>query len=534
MTTREDRETPAAGVPADLRAALAARGGGARLDLLLERPESVPALPADDLFHAIVDVGLADAHEIVRLASPEQFRTFLDLAGWRGDDFVPALALPWLRAARPPSLSGEEEESKFREKLRALDPEVMGLVLRATVRVHDLEEDPDPEPETDRFARTPEGRFLVEFLPEGADGVLARRLVDDMYAEDPFRAGRLLSAARHDLESDLAESALRWRTGRLADLGFPSFEEALSWFARPPARPAERPAGLPDRPPGFWLAAHRGEALLDRAAALLPASARARFEAEALQAANAVLVAERVDPSDADEVRGALAAARALLEMGLEATAPSEAEGASAVLAATPLKRVFQAGFGRLLELRWRAERLARRLAPLGLRLDPPLGEALAALRLRRPRYHPGIAAPRPEWGSPATAAPTARPFRDTSEVRAAEGALDEAEGLVDLAGRLGLAPAAPAPGGTVAAAYLTALANERLGRPFAPDPLAAAELLAAARALSPLGDPRLDAAGSAGALLATLARNRAAELGPLLSGERYAPGAVTALLVGP
>jgi len=533
VTEREpERETPSTALTPAVRHALAESHGRARLDLLLDRPGLIPELPADELFHAIVDVGLEDAHEVVRLATPEQFRTFLDLAGWLGDELVPARAFPWLRAARPPSLSGEDEEAGYRAKLRELDPEVLGLLLRAAVRVHDLEEEPDAEPEGDRFARTPEGRFLVEFLPEGADGLLARRLVDDMYAEDPYRAARLLTAVRHDLESDLSEAALRWRTGRLADLGFPPLDEALSWYARPAGKSTDRPAGLPDRPPGIWLAARDGASLLDRAAQLLDGAARARFEAEVVQAANAVLVAERVDPADPEEVRGALAAARSLLEMGLEATAPPDAAAASAVLAATPLKRVFQAGFGRLLELHWQAERLARRLEGLGLALDPPLGEALAALRLRRPRYHPGIALPLAEWGAPSASTQGARPFRSGAEARAAAAALEDGDGLAGLAGRLSLAPSPRWPGATLAAAYLTSLANERLGRRFAPEPIAEGELLAAARAVSAPDDPRLAKEGRAGLLLATLARNRAAELGPLLAGERHAPGAVTALLV--
>jgi len=534
LTSREpDRERPESEGALSLRRELAAGRGRARLDLLLGAPESVPDLPADELFHAVVEVGLADAQAVVQLASPSQFRTFLDLAGWLGDAFVPARVLPWLRAARPPTLSGEEAERRYTDKVAALDPEVLSLVLRGVLLIHDLEEEPDPEPETERFARTPEGRFLVEFLPEGDDGQVARRLVDDLYAKEPFEAGRILSAVRYELVSDLTEEALRLRAGRLADLGYPSLEEALSWFARPASRRAQQPAGLPDRPPGFWLAAHRGDTLLDRAAARLAPAARDRFELEAMAAANAVLVADRVDPSDSDDVRGALESARTLLEMGLEASSGGDEAAASRVLSSAPLKRVFQAGFGKLLELRFQAERLAREAGPRPFALDSPLGEALAAVRLRRPRYYPGVAAPRPEWGSAATGALLPRPFRSSAEVEEVKGALEEAKALFALASELGLAVASPGPA-TLAALYLTALANERLGRAFAPSPIPSAELLEAARALSSLDDPRLAAGGAAGSLLATLARNRAAELAPLLAGEAAAPGTVTALLVLP
>ena len=35
------------------------------------------------------------------------------------------------------------------------------------MRLHDLEQDPDPEFESDTFMRTPEGKYVVEFVVEG-------------------------------------------------------------------------------------------------------------------------------------------------------------------------------------------------------------------------------------------------------------------------------------------------------------------------------------------------------------------------------
>jgi hypothetical protein len=523
------------------REALARASGRRRVDLILEAsdPEAlVQSLPADELYFTIREVGLADAAELVPLASPEQFRIFLDLEAWRGAEVDERRILPWLRAARAGSQLGPQAEAGWRSKLEALDPEVLHLVLLGTTQPHDLEEEPDPEIRSTRFMRTPEGRYVVEFSVGGAEYMAVRGLLDDLYAEDPFMATRLLSALRWELRSDLAESASRWRAGRLADLGFPDRGEALSWFARSPARPGA-PAGLPDRPPGFFLAAFRAGTLLDRAASRLEPAARDRLEGQLAAAANAVMVADEVDPGDPEMVRQAVASARAFIEMGLEALSGGEEARAAEALAEQPLKRVFQAGFARVLQLSWRAQRLLQaggagsREAPL---LEPPLGEAISALVRRRPLYFPGLDLPREEWGSPAAAAHEPRPFRSAAEVERTARALDLAEGLAALARRLGLElprtePAVPARLGTL---YLTALANERLGRPFAAAPIPAAELVAAARALEPVGDPRLAEAGEAGALLERVARAQAQELVRLLAGPGPRPDLVTALLVRP
>ncbi len=411
------------------REALAQARGRKRLDLILEAndPQAlVRSLPADELYLTIREVGLGDAVPLVQLASAKQFQVFLDLDAWSRGAFEPRRALPWLRAARAGTHLEPKAAARWEKKLATLDPEVLFLILRDAVVLHDLEVDPDPEFESDRVMRTPEGKYVIEFNVDGVEYAAVRGLLDDLYAEDPFKATRLLSAIRYEMPSELEETALRWRAGRLGDLGWPSLEEALSWFARPPRTPAGH-SGPPGRPAGFYLAALARGALLDRAAARLAPEERDRVEAEIVSAANAVLVADAVDPGELDDVRSAFESARAYLELGLEKLAERDEERAAAVLAETPVKRVFQEGFGRVLELSWRAQRILQRAGD-GTRLGAPLDEALAALAARRPRYFPGLEAPRAAWGTVEAAAHAPRHFRSSEELARAEEALLLAE----------------------------------------------------------------------------------------------------------
>lgn len=416
------------------RAALAAARGKRRLDLILDAPDPgalVRALPADELYFTIREVGLADAAELVRLASPSQFRTFVDLDAWRGDRMDPARALPWLRAGRAGAPGDEALEQAWRSKLAALDMELLELILRSCLVIHDLEKDPDPEIASDRYLRTPEGKFILEFPGEGVDYLAVRGLIDDLYAEDPLGAARLLESVRWEFPGELEEIALRWRTGRLHDLGYPPREEALSWFARPAARPQALP-GPPARPPGFFLELRPPGSLLARAADRLPEGEREALELELVAAANATMVADAVDPGDLEAVRRAVESSRAMLELGLErlaAGAGDAGERAAEILRTTPVKAVFQQGFGRLLELRWRAEKVLAAAEPLG----PPLDEMLRALARRRPLYFPGVEAPREDWGSPASGAFEARPFLSPADLARAAEALALAEEKVGI-----------------------------------------------------------------------------------------------------
>jgi hypothetical protein len=411
------------------RAALAAARGRKRLDVILgaRAPQAlVRALPADELYLTVRDIGLSDAAVLVQLASPDQFKVFLDLEAWARGEFDPHKALPWLRAARAGAQLEPRAAARWASKLASLDPEILFLVLSSTLRVHDLESDPDPEISSDRFMRTPEGKYVVEFLVDGAEYMAVRGPLDDLFAEDPFKATRLLASLRWDLPSELEESALRWRTGRLADLGFPALDEALSWFSRPPRASGQRSAS-PARPPGFLLATFARGSLLDRAAARLPPGARDAVEAEIVAAANAVLVADAVDPADVEAVRAAFEAARGYLDLGLDRLSGGDDAKAAEALATTPVKRIFQEGFGRVLELSWRAREIRRRAGARGA-FGSPIDDAIAALAGKRPRYFPGVEAPEAEWGTVTAAAHLPRHFRSPEDLARTARALERAE----------------------------------------------------------------------------------------------------------
>jgi len=433
VTAKEPKEKALA--PDELRAARAALArarGRKRLDVVLESRDPralVRALPADELYLTIRDIGLGDAAALVQLASAAQFKVFLDLEAWSRDVFDPRKALPWLRAARAGAHLEPKAAARWARKLAALDREVLFLVLRDALVLHDLEVDPDPEFASDRFMRTPEGKYVIEFTVEGVEYAAVRGLLDDLFAEDPFQATRLLSAIRSELPSELEETALRWRAGRLADLGWPSLDEARSWFSRPPRSAAHAP-GPPARPAGFFLATLASGSPLDRAAARLPPEAAEAVEVQIVAAANAVLVADAVDPGDVDAVRSAFEAARGYLELGLEKLAGRDEARAAEVLAATPVKRIFQEGFGRVLELSWRAQRVLEKAGPEA-RLGSPLDEVLAALVSKRPRYFPGLDAPRAEWGTVRAAAHEPRRFRSSEDLARTEEALALAEARI-------------------------------------------------------------------------------------------------------
>ncbi len=474
----------------------AARSAKERLDLVISAEHGESALRAiapEELYFTIKDLGLSDARELVQFASASQFKALIDLDAWRKDRFDPSAALSWIRLART-----DHDDERYRKKLAALDLEILELLLKTQLKVHDLREDEDPEVRGITY-RSPEGRYAVEFLVDGSDYAGLRGLLDDLYAEDPFRTARLLESVRWELPTELEEVAYRWRTARLSDLGFPDLAEALSYWAfvdpdKPVAREAAPPP--PSEGDGFFLERFEGKGrFLEKAAALLPEEARPAVGRQLLWALNAALVVEGADPSNAEEVLRVTGAAHDTLSLGLEHASQADPARGAALLAGAPLKRIFQVGASLALQLKFRADRLMRSgkasfpsVARESL-FDAPLSEIVAGLRRKRP-----MAA---EVLDPGGAEGKLRPIRDLADRARLSAALEQAEGLAALFERLGLkaAEAERALGAgrpkealgllTFSDLFLTAAARALIGEGFVFAPLPAAKLGAwTARAL--------------------------------------------------
>ena len=414
--------------PRAARRALQNAQGKHKLDLILSSPnpeQLVAALPAEELYFTLLEIGPDDASELVAMATPEQFRHFVDMAAWRAASEGPRTAevMRWLRLAR----EGNAEPEKVRSQIASLDVELLALALIRELRVHELSEDSQPDPENPGMAfYTPDRRFLLEFTGSG-EYASVRQLIEDLYAADPFGAGQLIERTRWEVPSELEESARRWRDGRLRDVGVPGYDEAIAFYARPAQRPAK-----PVEASAAQALAAPGRPLLEAALELLSGEELERAEESAVYAANAALVANRVRLDDAEEVREQLRDARATLSLGLEMISSGDPQRAARALADEPVREIFQTAMGEAYRLQSRARKLAARArlpqAQSATVLDEPLESVLQALLRKPPLFHePGQRRP--------------RAFASRAEVARAESLLEEGEATLSLLSALGIAP---------------------------------------------------------------------------------------------
>lgn len=353
---RADRRAAAAALaslPPDRQAALVLDTPLAirrQLIELLPSPEDViPLLPEAEFCYTCRTIGLADASWLLPLASNEQLVACIDLDAWHGLRIEPARLDAWFAA-----LAESDDETLVRAA-QAMDPELLVLHLREHVEVFvkpSPGEDPDWSPPDQ--SQTLEGQFY--FVARRPDDDLAPvlRLLHGLFQSDYWLYFRMIQAVREDLPTETEEWALRWRTGRLEDLGFPSWDAAMRIYGhlRPEKLvelPAEAPVldlehfGLP-----VWTTSipsdRAEERALFRAIRELDANERGAVFHALISLANRIAVADRLELGDPESLPRAIDKATRIASDGLVHLARAHGLALEEALRRVPLERLFRVG----------------------------------------------------------------------------------------------------------------------------------------------------------------------------------------------
>jgi hypothetical protein len=461
-------DPPANVIP--LSAFRAELGRGRRLRradaLLAERDVegAVRALPGDELYYVLHELGQEDGGPLLAAATAEQLQVVLDFALWQRDRIMPDALAEWVEAMAHAS------PERIARWLAGLDAELVALVLRRGARIHDLTQGPPPEESEGTFFPTPDGFFLLDVvgLPAddgasaGADehdrAAVIIRLVDSLYRSDKHLARRLLVAAAGELDSELEETAYRWQRGRMADLGFADYYEALEVYREldlggvriGEGKPASLRSAVDTGGDGTALRvptalAQRlsdiGTSPFARAAQKLAAGDEIdelRFALVALT--NRVLAADRIVPADDDAVAATLRRLAATLDLAIERLATGDDDRGVAALRSIPLVRLFRAGVTMIGRVRRLALAVARS-GPYGRR-GLALAEAedavvLETLTRARPLY-PRLLDQPPSAGD--------RPFQSLADLARAGAAVERAAAAQAMLRGLGVEPRDVAP----------------------------------------------------------------------------------------
>ena len=375
-------------------AAVLRTGGKERLDLILLSKQSsalVKNLPKSELWLTIKLVGEGDVLPVIAETTPEQVQYLIDIECWSKDRWVPERGLYWLRllyASRP---------DKVLEWALKTDWELVVLTLKYMLNVYktDMEEDPNttikwlgPAPPF-----TLDGTYYLQVM-NVRDEPLVRTLLLLLHDEDNDLYFRLLDGIIWELASDREEEGFQRRERRIAEDGFPEFEEAVAVYRflregdleRIPRRSGPG-AEMEDLSPKYPLA------LLDTSDMFIKTVVGLIEDVELLDAislelaitANKVLIAD----GDAISLESVLTAQEKVIgycNIGLETMVEGRIEAAAKLLAEHYMVTLFQVGYTEVAKAAVKAGGIpAREAVEI---LDSPWQEIIEGLRNKRPVYY--------------------------------------------------------------------------------------------------------------------------------------------------
>ena len=459
-----------------IRAQLAGPRGYRRIDALLaldDAEAAIAALSPGEIFELVHEVGFEDAADLIALATPTQIQGCFDLDGWTTDELDVVPLRPWLSEVLD---AGFE---KFSQVWGELDADLRALIFqRELVRIYDVNLGEEPIEENEgQIIATVDTFFMLELLGDDDSQRLVMRMVDDLYRGDPELARLTIMSARSEPPAELEENSYRWRSGRLADMGYVDFYDALDLFR--PLEPSQvqigegsqdHMVGEDTRLPVAVAEQVIGRSFLARALAAVTETAEAeRLESALMVLVNKVLAAGRAKPGQIEVVRRGALYATATLSLGLESLARGDVERATHALGTVALERLFRVGY----TVTQKLARLARALAPRSLTAGSPVRELVSALCSPRPLF--ACAADEPP-------APGLRPFESGADLRRAGELLTGLTVRIALVEGLGVdvvaAGQAPEPRPSLDDHIRTALARAVVGGELRGEALSQPELM--------------------------------------------------------
>lgn len=202
--------------------------GMERLDQLLEHPKAAALIGGfrpDELHFIIHDIGLESCIDLLSHVTPEQWTGLVDFDGWRADRVDLARFQDWFEAA----LKNQLETAQA--LIQSADPEYLIVVLRGIGEVYTKDLELDEVPDSLEILTSPDFAFYV-LIPRGHERIsLVKQLLDVAYAISPDYGRKLLLACTIELPTALEETCFKFRSGRLADLGYPDPEHAVEALA---------------------------------------------------------------------------------------------------------------------------------------------------------------------------------------------------------------------------------------------------------------------------------------------------------------
>jgi hypothetical protein len=354
--------------------------------------EVVQVIPPEEIYQMIKVIGEEDALTVLSLINEDQLQYIFDLEWWIGDKFQPKRALDWvdlLDNCDDPKILAWFMTEEFEQKV---------MLMQALIKVYKQDEMTDSYEGTEGLPHySPDGVYDIFFTTQNYEPV--KKLLTLLVAAHPSVFNSLMEAVIWYPLTPTVEKAYQWRNSRISERGIPDMEEALGIYSQ--LDPESLNLTVPDPlnfqdaeiyqlPPQYLLAHADSASFLGQSVSLLQDQSRLdAIHWELTCLANKVMVADQEDPANLDNRKKIIGKVLGYINIGLELAAQGDSDNGRRLLKRTWMQFLFQAGYHRLMNLKWEAEALLKEQgAFLNLLFTVAEKEQMAALVYRFPQIN--------------------------------------------------------------------------------------------------------------------------------------------------
>jgi len=403
-----------------------------RLNIIMQSQASrelVQALPPEEVFWMIKERGVEDSLPIIARTTHEQFQHLIDIDCWNKEELVPENFLAWYRMLARCNIT------KVHEWFEQEDHALLVAPMKNFVQVHKIEEESDFSEEYEEMPPcTLDGVNFFKFSTEEAQTVLLP-LLKVIRSHNPDRFQSLIEGLIWDSRVEAEDEALHWRQSRVAEKGFPLFDEALGVYEtlssddmQPVAQAGSETSSAQVVQQHGSLRVHYALAedrLPDFLGDVLPALDNEQienFEHVLISTANKVMVADCMEVRDLNDVRRALRKTAGYVSIGLEHRSAGDSHIAQSLAAEIHPEVLFRCGYTLVKQI---ATQVRRHSGAIWIDstdrfnsfYGTPLADAALGLVRSRPLFYEGLIEP----GSSLY-----RDFKNYAEVQAADDAIKQ------------------------------------------------------------------------------------------------------------
>jgi hypothetical protein len=372
---------------------LSPRGREELLEVIARPTELTRRISEEEMFFTIKELGENNAPALIAVTTGKQLLYLLDIDFWKKEMLDTYAVARWLEIL---SRFGEDKMLQF---VQVADPELILTAMERLIRVKMRNPDLDFVEDSDSLpSYTLEDMFYIEFLIPDSEEVL-KQFLETVFRWDARYYINMMQGLATGLPGENEEAALKWRRARLADKGFPEFDEAVEIYQYL-QRGAVREPLAESAPPetdraeksryflGYPLKVLDSNNLFRKCLDdILDPNEKDRVVTELAHLSNKVMVADGRDPGSKDELHGSLKKVSGYINIALEEMCGEDVSEALGILRSNHMEILFRRGFSLILDLRKDAQKLVRNYEGGVENLGHPLAELVKALFQKRPFY---------------------------------------------------------------------------------------------------------------------------------------------------